>query len=229
MTRRVMVLGVCLAAAFALSAVVSAVSSATMLLPVFTGTATTGTGASGAGKLTVEGGASINCTSSSDSLSFTAGKRNEGTGTLTFSGCTEGGEECVSLGGKAGTITVSGSWHLVLMLKSKVDGHYFLFVLPTAKLHVECAKAAVKLLLIEGSVLGSIAQKSGSKTEFTLTVNDGSEHKGPQEFTEYETEAEKIEKAALNTSQEGSSKTKPSFEFSENNVLKFASTTEIEK
>jgi hypothetical protein len=224
MSRKVTMLALCLVAAFAVSGVVSALASAAMELPKFTGTATSGTGTNGAGKLSVEGGASITCTSSSDTLAV-GSSRNEGTGTLDFSGCAQGGEACNSLADPAGTILSTGEWHLVLFTKSSVDGHYFLFVLPTAQLHIECAKSAVKLLLIAGNVLGSITQKSGSTTAFTVKVSSTEK---AQEFSEYENNGGTAVKASLKTSQEGG-KAKASFENAEEGVLTFGSATAIEK
>jgi hypothetical protein len=224
MTRRVTVLVACLVAAFAVSAVVAAVSSATMVLPLFTGTATAGTGTSTTAKLTVKGGASITCTSSSDSLTV-GSPRNTGTGSLEFKSCTQGGEACHSLAGSGEIIKATGEWHLVLFTKSSTDGHYFEFSLPSFGIHIECPSATVKLLLVTGNVLGSIAQKSGSTNEFTVKVSSTAT---AQEFSEYENEAGTAVKVSLATSQEGGA-TKESFENAEMGTLKFSTTTAIEK
>jgi hypothetical protein len=226
MSRRIALLAPCFVAVLAASAVVAAISSATMVLPVFSGTATSGTGSSGTAKLTVKGGASFTCTASSDSLTFKSGSRDLGPGSLSFSVCTQGGEECHSLGGSGTTISVTGEWHLVLFVKGGVDGHYFLFLLPSFGLHWECPAAAVKLLVLTGDVLGSITQKSGSTTEFTVKISSTAT---AQEFSEFENEAGTAVKAKLETVQEGSGAAKESFENMEAGVLKFGSATAIEK
>jgi hypothetical protein len=226
MTRRVTVLVSCLVAAFAVSAVVAAISSATMVLPVFSGTATSGTGSSTTAKLTVKGGASVTCTASSDSLTFNSGSRDLGPGSLSFTTCSQGGEECHSLGGSGNSISVTGEWHLVLFVKGGVDGHYFLFLLPSFGVHLECPAAAVKLLLVTGDVLGSITQKSGSTTEFTVKVSSTAT---AQEFSEFENEAGTAVKAKLETVQEGTGAAKESLENAEAGVLKFSTATAIEK
>jgi hypothetical protein len=226
MTRKVTVLAMCLMAAFAVSAVVSAISSASMVLPAFTGTATTGTGSSGEGALTIEGGATIKCKSSgSDSLTVES-NRHLGAGTITFSTCTQGGEPCRSLGDASGTILTTGTWHLVLATRSSLDVHLFLFLL--TELHIECPGAAVKLLLVTGTVAGLLTQKTGSKTAFELSIGTVGGAGKVQEFSEYENEAGTGVKTALSVKQEGGA-AKKAFEESKTNELVFPSETGIEK
>jgi hypothetical protein len=141
MNRRVMGFLMCLVAAFAVSAMASAVASATnMTLPVFSGSVASYTGSSGPGKLSVEGGAAISCTKDSGSGTF-GSTRSEGPGSITFTGCTESSAEgappCKSLAGTAGTITSTGTWNLVLKLDGSTDLHYLQFLLPVAGLHME--------------------------------------------------------------------------------------------
>jgi hypothetical protein len=185
MNRKVVGLLACLAAALAVSAVVAALASATtMELPKFTGTQTTFTGTSGAGSLEVEGGAKIACTADS-ATGTVATSRNEGTGSITFTGCKESsskeGNPCRSLGGTLGTITSTGTWNLVLRTISSTDHHYFLFNLPSQGLHIECPLAAVELFLVTGSALGSIAQKGTASFELKVLAVSGK-----QELSEYE-------------------------------------------
>jgi hypothetical protein len=222
MTRRATVLASCLIAVFAVSAVISALASASMTLPTFSGTAaTSGTGTGGKGALTVSGGASIKCESAS--ASYTLATRNSGPVTIDFATCTQGGEECHSLGDTGGVILVTGTWHLVLDVKSSVDGHYALGEL--SSLHVECPKSAVKLLLVAGTLLGSTSAHAGSEKVYGLTVKDNGGT--AQEFSEYENNAGTAVKTGLTTQQEGG-KAKESFEEATENTLTFNGSTKIE-
>jgi hypothetical protein len=228
MTRKVTVLATCLVAAFAISAVIAAVSSASMTLPVFSGTAAEATGSSAAGTLSVEGSAAIKCSSSgSDKLTFESGSRHLGPGSITFSGCKEGGEPCFSLGGSGETITTTGTWHLVLRTVSSVDSHLFLFLV--SEIHIECPKGAIKLFLISGDVAGLVSQKTGSTTAFGLTVKTVSGEGKVQEYSEFENEAGTGVKTELGVKEEGGAKAKKGFEESAENVLTFTGTTSIEK
>jgi hypothetical protein len=230
MTRKVTVLATCIVAAFAISAVIAAISSASMVLPVFSGTATEASGTSGAGALSVEGGATIKCASSGgDTLVFESGSRHLGSGSIKFGTCTEAGEKCFSLGGTEASeeIVTTGTWHLTLRTVSGTDSHLFLFLV--SAIHIECPKAAVKLFLISGDVAGLISQKTGSTTAFGLTVATVGGSGKVQEYSEFENEAGTGVKTALAVGQEGSSKTKAGFEESKENVLTFTGTTAIEK
>jgi hypothetical protein len=228
MTQRKRVLvAVCLIAGFAATAVISAIASAEMVLPVFSGTDTSATGSSGTVVLTIAGGASFRCTSSgSDKLTFETGKRNLGPGTIIFSGCTQGGEECQSLGATGGTIETTGSWHLVLNGGSgAADIHLFLFLLHL--LHVECPKAAVKLLLLLGDVAGKI-EASGPEL-FALSVGTLNGAGKVQNFSEFENDAGTGIKTTLETIQEGTGKAKRTFLGVESFDVHFELTTSIEK
>jgi hypothetical protein len=223
MTRRATVLASCLIAAFAALAVISALASAAMTLPEFSGTAATaGTGSGGAGKLTISGGASLIGTSAQGTYAFEPGSRRLGTFNIDFLGVTQGGEECHSLGDTSGVVLVTGSWHLVLWLTGANDKHLILALLH--ELHIECPKSAVKLLLVLGQVLGSIAALNGSEKEFGVTLKDNGTN---QEFTLYENDAGTGIDVTLETSQEGG-KQKPSFEEAEHNLLTFNGSTKIE-
>jgi hypothetical protein len=229
MTRKIRVLVACLIAALAATAAISAIASAEMVLPVFSGTDASATGSSGEGTLRIAGAASIKCTSSgSDKLTFETGKRNLGPGTIIFSGCTEGGEECRSLGGTLGTIETTGSWHLVLNGGSGAgDIHLFLFLLTL--LHIECPKGVVKLFLVLGNVAGKIVQKAGTKELFELSVGTVNNEGKVQNFSEYENDAGTGIKTTLETIEEGTGKPKTSAEESFANDLNFELTTSIEK
>jgi hypothetical protein len=222
MTRKVTVLTSCLIATFAALAVISALASASMTLPEFSGTAATeGKGSGGAGKMTISGGASLIGTSGTGTYALEPGSRRSGTFTADINGVTQGGEECRSLGDTGGIILVTGSWHLVLWLTGASDKH--LILASGHELHIECPKSAVKLLLVSGQGLGSIAALSGSKTEFGVTVKDNGTN---QEFTLYENDAGTGIDVTLETSQEGG-KQKPSFLEAEHNLLTVNGNTEI--
>jgi hypothetical protein len=229
MTRKIRVLVACLIAALAATAAISAIASAEMVLPVFSGTDTSATGSSGSGKLSIEGGASISCKESgSDKLTFETGKRNLGPGTIIFKSCTEGGTtECHSLGLTGNTIETTGSWHLVLNGGTgATDIHLFLFLLNL--LHIECPGGAIKLFLVLGDVAGKIVQKAGSTTQFELSVGTVNGEGKVQNFSEFENDAGAGIKTTLETSEEGG-KAKKSFEESSSNTLTFELITSIEK
>jgi hypothetical protein len=217
----------CLVAAFAVSAVVAALASATtMELPKFTGSATTFTGLSGAGVLEVEGGANMACTAGS-ATGTVAASRNEGTGSSTGTGCKQGsspnGNPCRSLGGTLGTISSTGTWNLVLRLLAGSDHHLFDFVLPTQGLHVECPLAAVELFTVTGSVLGSLT--SAGTSDFTIKVLSVS---GKQEISEYENNSGTLVKDTLSVTEEGGTKAKVAAATGAG-LLEFSSATSIEK
>jgi hypothetical protein len=225
MTRRVTILASCLIAAFAVSDAIATLSSGAMVLPGFSGTDTSFTGSSGTAKLTIKGGASVTCTSTSQSLTFNNGNRHLGPAKLEFKGCTQGGENCRSLGLVAGnTITYTGEWHLVLFVRGGVDAHYYLFLTPSFGIHYECPNAAVRLLTRIGDIEGVIVQPLGSTTLFSVKESSTST---AQEFSEFENEAGTALKAKLETSQEGGAD-KETFENIENDVLSFELATSIE-
>jgi hypothetical protein len=228
MTQKTKVLVAGVIVAIAAISLISAVASAEMVLPVFSGTDTSFTGSSGALIFTIAGGASFRCTSSgSDKLTFEMGKRNLGPGTIICSGGTEGGEECRSLGGTLGTIEVTGSWHLVLNGGSGAgDIHLFLFLLTL--LHIECPKSAVKLLLVLGNFAGKIVQNAGSTTLFTISVGTLNGAGAIQNFSEFENDAGTGIKTTLETIQEGGKAKKTVLEISSFD-LNFELTTSIEK
>ena len=227
MTRKIRVLVACLIAALAATAAISAIASAEMILPEFSGNDTSATGSSSSGVLTISGGASIRCASSgSDKLTFETGKRNLGPGTIIFSTCTQGGEECHSLGATGGTIETTGSWHLVLNGGTgATDIHLFLFLLNL--LHIECPKGAIKLLLVLGDVAGKI-ETSGPEL-FALSVGTLNGAGKVQNFSEFENDAGTGIKTTLETIQEGTGKAKRTFLGVESFDVHFELTTSIEK
>jgi hypothetical protein len=202
MKRKTTVILACLMAAFAVSAAGAAISSATMVLPVFSGEAEEATGSGSATTLHVEGGASIKCEKiSSFKLTFEASSRHLGSISAPFISCAEGGETCSGLGSSDGTIETTGTWHLVLRTVGGVDSHLMLFLI--GKIHIECPKGAVKLFLVSGDVAGVISQKTGSSTEFVETMKTVNEEGKAQEFSEFENEAGTGVKTKLEIEQEG--------------------------
>jgi hypothetical protein len=228
MTRKIRVLVACLSAAFAVTAVISSISSAAMTLPAFSGSDKAATGSSSSGLLRIEGGAALKCEKSAANSLEVESNRNLGPGAINFAGCTEGGEECRSLGGTLGTVATTGSWHLVLNGKTEAtDIHLFLFLLTL--LHIECPKGTVKLFLILGNIAGLIKQKAGSNLEFEISVGTVAGEGKVQNFSEYENDAGTGIKTTLEVIQEGTGKAKKAFEESSANVLKFELATSIEK
>jgi hypothetical protein len=226
MTRKLTALVSCLAAAFAVSAIVSAMSSASMVLPVFSGTQETAEGAATKLVIRIQGGATYICTAGVYALIAEVG-RHLGPAILHDTGCTQGGESCRSLGDAAGVILITGTWHLVLNGgPGATDIHLFLILL--TELHIECAGAAVKLILLTGNWQGRIVQRSGSKSAFTVSVGTVNGEGKVQNFSEFENDAGTGIKTSIEAKQEGG-KAKPAFEESEDVELTFGGETSIEK
>ena len=195
-------------------------ASAAMVLPGFLNTEAS-TSSAGEGALSIEGGAKIKCNKGSGKQSFNAGSTNLGQFTLDFFECTQGGESCMSLGDISLTILASGEFHLVLLEGSPMK--WFILFLPK-ETHIECPKSAVKLLLVTGSILGLLKQKSGEKTKkFELELKQTN---GVQAEKLYENNAgEKIESTLL-TSQEGGKAKKSGLE-SEKDAFEFPKENEF--
>jgi hypothetical protein len=224
MKSRAVTLASCVIAALAVFVVISALASAAMTLPSFSGTgAIKATSSSGSGTLKIAGGASILCENATGEFALESGSRKLGTFSVDFNTCTQGGQQCRSLGDALATILVTGSWHLVLDIQNGTDGHYILILLH--ELHIECPGAAIKLLLVLGDLMGSIAGQAGNEKEFGVTIKDGGGV--AQEFSEFENDAGTGVDTGLDTSQEGG-KQKTSFEESEENLLTFNNNTKIE-
>jgi hypothetical protein len=221
MTRKAMTLAA-FVTVFAISVTISALASASMTLPSFSGTAAT-EGKISAGKTVLSlPGEMFSCESASGATTFEGASRRSGPFSLDIIGCKQSGEECRSLGDALGTFLITGTWHLVLFVKSSLDGHYLL--LSPRELHTECPHTFVKLVLFAGSVLGSTATHAGSTTEFGLTIRAPG---GGQEFTEYENEAGTAVTATLLSSPEGG-KFKAAGLETEDMLLKFNGATGIE-
>jgi hypothetical protein len=162
------------------------------------------------------------CTSTAGGFEVES-SRNEGTGRIDFKGCELEKTRCFSVGDSAGTVLVSGSWHLVLKTTSGVDKHLFLFVLPTTGLSVECPGTLFGELLLTGGILGSIVEKSGSVQDFTLNIDSSG---AMQEYTEYENNSGTLVDISLKVSLEGR-KPRPILLGSEE-TLEFSGATSIE-
>jgi hypothetical protein len=223
MNRRVTLLSAALTVALTASAIGAAISIAAMALPVFSGTATEGKGESGEGSIKIEGGATIKCASGTDAATFESGSRHLGFIDIHLILCAQGGEPCFSLGDSSGIILVTATWHLVLNARP-VDFHYFTYLVRL--LHIECPKAAIKLLLGEGDLAAIIAGLPEGKS-FNLTFKTVSGEGKAQEYSEFENEAGTGIKTKFEFQQEGG-KAKNAFVEGLHNTLKFESTTSIE-
>jgi hypothetical protein len=190
MTKRLKVLGLLVVALCTFGAMAaSGASAAEMKNPEFT-VATGGTSTSGAGVLF--GPAEIKCRSDQDRT--TATNKKEGTISIDFLECTSLGEECHSLGDRAGTILTGGRTLLVLL---DIGGRDVRGVLITIeRLHIECKFLSV-LAVVTGSVIGIIEDEGTSKTKFIIKVKARSA--STQEVKEYLNEKEEILTAGLLT------------------------------
>ena len=144
-----------------LGAATASLASGSMVLPGFLNAANAVL-VSSKGALFIEGGASVKCEKDLGHTSFNAGSTNLGQFTLDCGNDTQGGEPCMSLGDISLTILLSGEFHLVLLEGSPMK--WFILFLPR-EIHIECPKAAVKLLLVEGSFLGLIDAQSGARAK----------------------------------------------------------------
>jgi hypothetical protein len=197
MMQRFRFLGLAVLAVFGLSAMASSVASAAeMVLPGFLPAPAAGETVTGTGGAVEWGflGAKIRCTGLTSQQLFNTGSDNLGTFTIDFKGCSLGEKQCHSLGDtitneKEGIILAGGTWHLVLILTPS-DVHVVLFLLQ--EVHVECAFAASKLLLLRGDMAGVI---TGSGKTYKLEFNEPKAEE--QEIKEFENNAgEKVKTEA---------------------------------
>ena len=204
--KRLKVLGMLIMAVSMLSAIVAASSaSAAMKNAEFT-VASNGTGTSGPG--TLFGPANITCLD--DRMTTTATNKKEGTISIDFLDCTLLGEECHSLGDKTGVILTGGKYLLVLL---DINGKDQLGILITIEpLHNEC-KFLSTLAVLEGSVIGLIEAKAGTKKEFIIKIK--AKGAKEQEVKEYLNEEEKAVKAGLKTSTNEGTKEESAWEAGE--------------
>jgi hypothetical protein len=196
-----------------------------MVLPEFSGTQETFEGTAAKLVIRIQGGATYTCTAGVYALIAEVG-RHLGPAILHDTGCTQSGVSCRSLGDAAGVILITGTWHLVLRTFVGTDNHFFLILL--TELHIECAGAAVQLILITGNWQGRIVQRSGSKSAFTVSVGTVNGEGKVQNFSEFENDAGTGIKTSIEAKQEGG-KAKPAFEDSESIELTFSGETSIEK
>jgi hypothetical protein len=144
------------------------------LLPEFS-VKTNATGTSGKGSLNLEG-TSISCEKGTSTIGAT--NKKEGTFRINFSGCKSGGKSCISLGQTAvgSTVETTGAYQVV-SLASNRSRYEMLFNLAAADnteaLHLECESAAVGLVLVWGSFLGAIEEKSGTTYKVIVETEGG--------------------------------------------------------
>ena len=179
---------------FVLGAVsVSVSSAAEMKSPEFNGAPGVGHLSGGAG--TLFGPENISCTESKGGMGLNAGSTKEGTVTIDFNGCKVLGEECHSLGDKAGLILAGGTFRLVLLdVNGKDDLGILLLITP---IHWEC-KFLSTLMNVTGMVIGLIDRKAVKGKEFLILVH--AKGAKEQEVKEYLNEKEEAVKEHLSCS-----------------------------
>ena len=181
-------------AMFVLGAIGASVSyGAEMRNPEFNGNPGLGHFQSTAG--TLFGPENITCTKSSGSTVLKSGATREGTITIDFNGCTLLGEECHSLGDKAGLILTGGTFLLVLLdINGKDDLGTLILATPV---HIECNFLGI-LDTVTGMVIGLIVRKAvkGKEFEFLIKAKGAKE----QEVKEYLNEKEETVKEHLSSS-----------------------------
>ena len=181
--KRLKVLGLLIMAVSMLGATVAAssASAAKMENAEFT-VVTNGTSTSGPG--TLFGAAEIKCADDTDTTK--AINKKEGTISIDFLKCLLLNEPCHSLGDKEEVILTGGTYLLVLLdINGKDQLGIAIIIKP---LHIEC-KFLNTLVVVEGSVIGLIEAKAGTKNEFTILIH--AKGAKEQEVKEYLNEEEK--------------------------------------
>ncbi len=209
--KRIRIMGLCLVAAFAMSALVSSAASAE---PVFlTKAVVGGTAASnipikgtlGAAFLEGKSGSKITCTGGTSTGEVT-GPQTSKKNVTTFVGCVTGEFKCESAGQAEGVIVTKS-------LEAKLNG--ITSSLPGERLFSEsegrggklaefsCASGAIAVL-VKGSLIGSLSGAAGSSPETgkllptsTLTFAEAA---GIQKYTSFSEGPEKGEKEQLESS-----------------------------
>ena len=189
--RRSSLFGLLFVVMFVLGAVGASTSSAAeMKSPEFNGAPGVGHISAKAG--TLFGAQNITCKESSGSTGLNAGSTNLGTVTIDFNGCTLLGEECHSLGDKAGLILTGGTFHLVLLIINGKDDLGILIL--ATPVHIEC-KFLTILDTVTGMVIGLIDRKAVKGKEFLILVH--AKGAKEQEVKEYLNEKEEAVKEVL--------------------------------
>jgi len=199
--KRIRVIGVCLIAAFAISAVASSVATAAPEFYAKTAVGTTAgpiafSGTLGAAFLEGKGGTKITCTAGSAAGEATSATKTENN-TTTFTGCATGGFPCHSAGQAEGTIQTENLAGSLGAVGSKKDG-IRLYNQSTGKggtlAAFACAGGTVNVV-VTGSVIGELTGASG------LTVAEGKLPSATQDLTFAETKG--IQKYTKFTEGEG--------------------------
>jgi len=193
--KRIRVIGVCLVAAFAISAVASVGASA--FTPEFYGKAAVGTtvapipftGTLGAAFLEGKGGTKITCKAGTANGEVT-GPTTTQNNTTTFTGCEVGGFPCENAG--AGTIKTNTLEGVLGSVASKKDG-IRLYNQSTKKGGIlasfECAGGTVKVV-VTGSVIAEASGASGTSIALGKLPSGAhslafAESKGIQKYTKF--------------------------------------------
>jgi hypothetical protein len=190
-------------------------------------TPTPATATSGEGAFSLE---STKVTCKSDADTFGAGKLT-GTFKIAFKECKSLGEECKGLAQGGGIVEATGEWHLVSQ-KANRKSYDIWFLLASedgsSALHIECALPVGSLILIWGSLLGSIEPSPGT-SERTLKINIETEGSGSglkQKISEFGNNEGETVKAALKGTVDGGT-VREGFESSKENLMFTEKATKI--
>jgi hypothetical protein len=107
----------------------------------------------------------IKCTADTNVGQFTS--MTLGTVSIDFTGCTQGGFRCNSLGDKAGTILTGGQIHFIDITDTPTLLPGIMVLL--AELHLECNSGSV-LILIRGDVIGELTGITSGNGTATATA-----------------------------------------------------------
>lgn len=212
--RHLKLLGLVLASAFVVSAMLS---TAAFALPEVLNAAHATTtfsykGTSGKGKFEELGGLiPISCESATyeGASGGTLGPLH-----IMFASCT-----CTGLGEASGVILVLGEYHIVYLKLSPLTAGLLLLI---NEVHLECALGV--LVQVKGSVLGEITPINTLAKEFTFTLTQS---KGDPSTTKY-FDDNGVEQSALLLVSKNGGTFKDAADGSENNKLKVTTPTEIE-
>ena len=141
------------------------------------------TGTSGASTFETRGGTSIACTKST--IEGTATTSKSGSFHLLERECVSTSLKCTTSGETAGTISISGEWHLV-------PGEGTTFLLAPEEFQFKCG--GIISVKIKGSIPSLISPIESKAKEFELETQ---ESEGSQEVTEYENDGEEAIQTGL--------------------------------
>jgi hypothetical protein len=122
------------------------------------------------GELRGEGEPAITCTKTEGSGSYNAGSTTTGTATLDFTGCHTSvfgfTASCNTSGAASGTITSSGTFHLIKLPTSVTEGGVLLTTNPTT---IICA--GISNIAVTGNVIGTITSPKCGESSKVVTLS----------------------------------------------------------